>query len=156
MKNESLEGLNLEERRPNLAYQVVQRIRPNAKRILALPDLLDIMASPALLCHMTQLWYSDAVAAAGAEAAAATIEKALVNNALLHGGEGFLAGSGHCVGEGGQGSRSHPTGFESARQQWISNTSPLVLSRAKPTTSASSFRVETRQMYASMIEALRV
>jgi hypothetical protein len=89
MKNESLEGLNLEERRLNLAYQVVHRFRPNAKRILALPDLLDIMASPPLLRHMTQLWYSDAVAAAGAEAAAtaaeaaaATIEKALVDNAL--------------------------------------------------------------------------
>ena len=82
MKNESLEGLNLEEKRLNLAYQVVHRFRPNPERILALPDLFDVVASPPLLRHMTQLWYADAVGAAAAEAAGATIEKAHNDNSL--------------------------------------------------------------------------
>ena len=82
MKNESLEGLNLEERRLNLAYQVVHRFQPNPERILSLPDLFDIMASPPLLRHMTQLWYADAVGAAAAQASAATIEKAQSDNTL--------------------------------------------------------------------------
>ena len=84
MKNESLEGLNLEEKRLNLAYQVVHRFRPNPERILALPDLFDVVASPPLMRHITQLWYADAVVAAtaiaAAEAAGATIEKAQNDN----------------------------------------------------------------------------
>lgn len=67
MKNESLQGLNLEERRLNLAYQVFHRFLPNPDRILSLPDLFDVMASPHLVRLMTQLWHADAVAAATVE-----------------------------------------------------------------------------------------
>lgn len=63
MRSEPLDGLDLEERRLNLAFQVVHSFRPNPERILALPDLLDIAASPPLLRRLTQLWHADAVSA---------------------------------------------------------------------------------------------
>lgn len=61
MKADSLEELGLAERRLNLAYHVVHGFRPNPERVLALPDLLDVAASPALLRRMCQLWYADSV-----------------------------------------------------------------------------------------------
>ena len=54
---------------------MVHRFQPNPERILSLPDLFDIMASPPLLRHMTRLWHADAVEAAN-------IEKTLNDNDL--------------------------------------------------------------------------
>jgi len=52
------------ERKPlsiNLAYHVVHCFRPTPERILALPALLDVAASPNLLKRLVQLWYEDSV-----------------------------------------------------------------------------------------------
>jgi SAM-dependent methyltransferase len=63
MRCETLQGLELAERRLNLAYNVVHSFRPSPERVLALPDLLDVAATPPLLRRMSQLWHADAVAA---------------------------------------------------------------------------------------------
>jgi len=90
-------GLALDERRLNLAYHVVHSFRTTPERVLALPDLLDVVATPHLLHRLTQLWHSDAVQAANAayheqqvanwEAAwrqADTATKAAVANVAYH------------------------------------------------------------------------
>lgn len=63
MISETLEGLDLVERRLNLAYNVVHSFQPTPERILALPDLFDVAATPPLLRRMSQLWHTDAVRA---------------------------------------------------------------------------------------------
>lgn len=74
MKAESLEGLDLQQRRLNLAYHVVHGFRPNPERVLALPDLLDVAASPPLLRRLSQLWYADSVGALAGPAPSAALE----------------------------------------------------------------------------------
>jgi SAM-dependent methyltransferase len=81
MKSETLEGLDLEARRLNLSYQVVHSFRPTPERVLALPDLLDVAATPPLLRRICQLWHADAVNAAGGAAQASTIERLTADNA---------------------------------------------------------------------------
>jgi SAM-dependent methyltransferase len=66
MAQDTLEGLALDERRLNLAYNVVHSFRPTPERVLALPDLLEAVATPHLLRRLTQLWHADAVQAANA------------------------------------------------------------------------------------------
>jgi glycosyltransferase involved in cell wall biosynthesis/SAM-dependent methyltransferase len=66
MGQDTPEGLGLNERRLNLAYHVVHNFRPTPERVLALPDLLDVVATPHLLRRLTQLWHGDAVQAANA------------------------------------------------------------------------------------------
>jgi 2-polyprenyl-3-methyl-5-hydroxy-6-metoxy-1,4-benzoquinol methylase len=66
MAQDTPEGLALDERRLNLAYHVVHSFRPTPERVLALPDLLDVVATPHLLRRLTQLWHGDAVQAANA------------------------------------------------------------------------------------------
>ena len=58
-----LDGLNVVETRLNLAYHVVHCFRPTPERVLALPALLDVAATPNLLKRLTQLWYGDSVRA---------------------------------------------------------------------------------------------
>jgi hypothetical protein len=66
MAQETLQGLAVDERRLNLAYNVVHSFRPTPERVLALPDLLEVVATPHLLRRLTQLWHADAVQAANA------------------------------------------------------------------------------------------
>jgi len=66
MAQDTPDGLGLQERRLNLAYHVVHSFRPTPARVLALPDLLDVVATPLLLRRLTQLWHGDAVQAANA------------------------------------------------------------------------------------------
>jgi SAM-dependent methyltransferase len=58
-----LDGLDVVETQLNLAYHVVHCFRPTPERVLALPILLDIAATPNLLKRLTQLWYAESVRA---------------------------------------------------------------------------------------------
>jgi SAM-dependent methyltransferase len=66
MAQETPEGLSIQERRLNLAYHVVHSFRTTPPRILAQPDLLDVVATPHLLRRLTQLWHQDALGATNA------------------------------------------------------------------------------------------
>lgn len=85
MKSKTLQGLDLEERRLNLAYNVVHSFQPTPERILALPDLFDVVATPPLLRRMSQLWHADAIVAATVQPASpadlAGIERLTADNA---------------------------------------------------------------------------
>ena len=71
MKGQGLHGLNVLETRANLAYHVVHCFRPSPDRVLALPQLLEVVATPNLLTRLTQLWHADCQRATEVEAAEA-------------------------------------------------------------------------------------
>lgn len=68
MVQDGLKDLSVVETRLNLAYHLVHCFRPTPERVLALPALLDVAATPNLLKRLTQLWYGDSVRALEAEA----------------------------------------------------------------------------------------
>jgi SAM-dependent methyltransferase len=61
MSQETLTGLGPAERRLNLAYHVVHGFRPTPERIAALPELLEVAATPNLLKRLTQLWHDESL-----------------------------------------------------------------------------------------------
>jgi len=63
MAQPGLEGLDVTEIQLNIAYHVVHCFRPTPERVLALPKLLDVAATPNLLKRLTQLWYGDSALA---------------------------------------------------------------------------------------------
>jgi len=67
MKQEDLAGLNRDETKLNVAYNVVHSFRPTPERILALPSLIEDSFSTRLFTHLMQLWYADSTNAASAE-----------------------------------------------------------------------------------------
>ena len=67
MSQQDIGNLDIVGTRLNLAYHVVHCFRPTPERVLALPVLLEVAATPNLLKRMTQLWYGDSVGAAAAQ-----------------------------------------------------------------------------------------
>lgn len=89
MTQPSLEGLDQTEIRLNLAYHVVHCFRPTPARIMALPSLLDVSATPNLMKRLTQLWWLDSHAAAQAQNILAEYHKLVAGLDELNGNSFF-------------------------------------------------------------------